>query len=62
MSFQLSQLVLEGLVEILDSGNGGLLIPIEDAYIVQVKKYAKLYYLTLKLIEKKKQYSINYIE
>ena len=49
-----------GPVEILDNGNGGLLIPFDDAFMAseEISKYI----LIIKLIEKKKQYSTNYIE
>ena len=49
-----------GPVEILDNGNGGLLIPNDDTY--KASKEILKYISDFKLIEKKKQYSINYIE
>jgi glycosyltransferase involved in cell wall biosynthesis len=49
-----------GPVEILDNGNGGLLIPVDDAKSAseEILKYIS----DFKLIEKKKQYSMNFIE
>jgi len=49
-----------GPVEILDNGNGGLLIPFDNAYMASEEILN--YISDFKLIEKKKQYSINYIE
>jgi len=49
-----------GPVEILDNGNGGLLIPVDDAYKAS-DEIAK-YIFNKKLVEKKKQYSTNFIE
>ena len=49
-----------GPVEILDNGKGGLLIPADDAFMASEEILN--YISDFKLIEKKKQYSINYIE
>jgi glycosyltransferase involved in cell wall biosynthesis len=49
-----------GPVEILDNGNGGLLIPVNDASTAS-DEIAK-YIFNKKLVEKKKHYSTNFIE
>ena len=49
-----------GPVEILDNGNGGLLVPVDDAY--KASEEILNYIYDSKLIEKKKQHSINFIE
>ena len=49
-----------GPVEILDHGNGGLLIPVDDAFRASEKILN--YISDFKFIEKKKQYSMNFIE
>jgi glycosyltransferase involved in cell wall biosynthesis len=49
-----------GPVEILDNGNGGLLIPVDDAN--SASEEILNYISDFKLIEKKKQYSMNFIE
>ena len=49
-----------GPVEILDNGNGGLLIPTDDAFTAS-EEIAE-YIINKKLIEKKKHFSTNYIK
>ena len=49
-----------GPVEILDHGNGGLLIPFDDAFMAS-EEIAK-YIFNKKLVDMKKQYSTNYIK
>lgn len=49
-----------GPVEILDNGNGGLLIPVDDAFMASDE--IANYIFNKKLVEKKKQYSTNFIE
>ena len=49
-----------GPVEILDHGNGGLLIPFDDAFMAS-EEIAK-YIFNKKLVGMKKQYSTNYIK
>ena len=49
-----------GPIEILDNGNGGLLIPVDDAFKAS-DEIAK-YIFNKKLVEKKKQHSTNFIE
>jgi glycosyltransferase involved in cell wall biosynthesis len=49
-----------GPVEILDNGNGGLLIPVDDAFMASDE--IANYIFNKKLVEKKKRYSTNFIE
>ena len=49
-----------GPIEILDNGNGGLLIPVDD--VSKASDEIAKYIFNKKLVEKKKHYSTNFIE